>query len=161
MSCAVALEGFYISGRYIAKELTILFEPDNYQHFMFNNPDNLTYSGNDYSTVKYTQRLNGLSPANDCFLPYSIIGLILDKIQNYRIHTAGNQSKDFLSSYLPHSEVIDICQLYNFKYPLHLPPAPCFRQHPSRYCSLAKAIAIKSTADEIHQELLQWLERAQ
>ena len=58
MACIIALEGFYISGRYIVKELILLFTIDNHQHFMFNNPDNLIISENDFNTVRYAQRLN-------------------------------------------------------------------------------------------------------
>ena len=39
--CVVTVEGFYVSGRYVAKELTILFDENNYQHFMFNCPKKL------------------------------------------------------------------------------------------------------------------------
>ena len=38
MSCIVAMEGFYVSGKYVAKELTIMFDENNYQHFMFDQP---------------------------------------------------------------------------------------------------------------------------
>ena len=147
MSCVVGIEGFYVSGQYIVKELTFLFSKDSYQHFMFNTPRNLFISKKDKRTVSYTEKLNGLELTNDCFLPYELIEHILEKIGNLRIYTAGNQAKIFLRKRLPYTLVIDICQKYNFTYPRHLPPASCFKPHPSRYCSLAKAFAIKKSLD--------------
>ena len=139
MDCVVAVEGYYVSGQYIAKELTILFDEGNYQHFMFNRPNNLVLTDKDEQTVEYTQKLNGLRFADDSFLPYNVIEGILSYIQNYYIQTAGFHSKRFLKSYLPNTEVVDLCDAFNFKYPPNLQAAPCFVQHPPRYCSLSKA----------------------
>ena len=147
MSCVVGIEGFYVSGQYIAKELTLLFPKDSYQHFMFNTPKNLFVSNKDKITVRYTEKLNGLALTNDCFLPYNLIEHILDRIGHFRIYTAGNQAQNFLQKHLPYSNVIDICHEYNFTYPRHLPPVPCFKRHPTRYCSLAKALAINKSVD--------------
>ncbi len=148
MVCAVALEGFYMSRQYIVKEMTIYFDEDNYQHFMFNNPDHIEPSSYIFDrTVKHAQRLNGLSPGNDYFLPYSAIGQILAKIENDIIYTAGSQAKEVLRSYLEDTEIVDICHEFHFKYPQELPPVPCFKRHPPRYCSLAKSIIIKNTID--------------
>ena len=150
MSCIATVEGFFVSGEYVAKELTILFSVTDYQHFMFDCPVSLILSPRDQCTTRYAQNLNGLVLSDNCFLPYNIIGYILSKIQNYRIYTAGNQAKGLLTSYLPKTEVIDICQMYNFKYPLDLQDTPCFVRHPSRYCSLSKAFTLK-TAIQILQ----------
>lgn len=158
MDCAVAFEGFYVSRQYIVKEMTIYFDKDNYQHFMFNNPDHLEFSTVPSHvfdrTVKYAQRLNGLSPGNDYFLPYSVIGTIVAKIKNNKIYTAGNQATKVLRRYLVDAEIVDICDAFHFKYPRELPPVPCFKRHPPRYCSLAKSIIIKNTVDKMCQDLL-------
>ena len=139
MNCVVAVEGYYVSGRYVAKELTILFDENNYQHFMFNCPKNLVLTNKDKKTVEHTEELNGLKFKNNSFLPYSNIEVILSFIKDYYIQTAGFQAKSFLKSYLPHTEVEDLCNKFDFKYPKTLQRTPCFVQHPPRYCTLSKA----------------------
>ena len=62
--CVVAVEGFYVSGQYVAKELTILFDENNYQHFMFNSPKNLVLSNKDIKTVKNMNDLNYINLIN-------------------------------------------------------------------------------------------------
>ena len=144
MSCVVAIEGFQLSQQFVVKELTILFNTNKYQHFHFNCPVDLLITPRDWNTIRYNQNHSGLNMLDDSYLPYEVIGYILSKISNLRIFTAGNQSKKFISDYLPTSEVIDICQVYGFKYPLILENSPCFINHPSRYCTLSKAKALKS-----------------
>ena len=142
--CVVTVDGFYVCGRYVAKELTILFDENNYQHFMFNCPKNLVLSNKDVKTVEFAKRLNGLELENNSFLPYSTIECILSFIKDCYIQTAGFQAKSFLESYLPKTEVKDLCIEFGFKYPKTLQQAPCFVQHPSRYCTLSKARTIYS-----------------
>ena len=137
MTCVVAIEGFQVSQQFVVKELTILFDSNRYQHFHFNSPSNLILSIRDQSTIRYNQNHSGLKLIDDSYLPYEVIGYILSKIINLRIYTAGNQATSFLSSYLPKSEIIDLC--YNFKYPLILQESSCFIPHSPRYCSLSKA----------------------
>ena len=140
--CVVTVEGYYVSGRYVAKELTILFDENNYQHFMFNCPKNLVLSNKDMKTVEFTEQLNGLKFKNNSFLPYSTIEYILSYIKDCYIQTAGFHAKSFLKSYLPETEIEDLCYKFGFKYPKNLQQAPCFVQHPSRYCTLSKARTI-------------------
>ena len=144
MSCVVALEGFPISQQFVVKEMTILFDFNEYQHFHFNTPVNLIIGPRDWNTIRYNQDHNGLMLRNDSFLPYEVIGYILSQLAHYRIYTAGNQPKSFLSQYIPNTDIVDICEEYSFKYPLILQDASCFISHPSRYCSLSKAKTLKS-----------------
>lgn len=144
MSCVVALEGFQISSQFVVKELTILFDNSKYQHFHFNCPIDLIIAPRDWNTIRYHQNNNGLDLTDDSYLPYGVIGYILGKISNQRIFTAGTQAAKFISDYLPTSEVIDICEVYKFKYPLILERSDCYFNHPSRYCSLSKAKTLKT-----------------
>ena len=150
MSCVVAIEGFQLSQQFVVKEMTILFDANQYQHFHFNCPVDLIIAPRDWSTIRYNHRHNGLTLTNDSFLPYEVIGYILSQIINLRIYTAGNQAKDFLLKYLPKSDIVDICKAYNFRYPLNLQESNCFIPHPSRYCSLSKAKTLKA-ATQIFQ----------
>ena len=143
MSCVVAIEGFQVSQQFVVKEMTILFDANRYQHFHFDSPSNLIIAPRDWNTLRYTQNHSGLNLEDDSFLPYGVIGYILSKIIDLRIYTAGNQSKTFLSNYLPKSDIVDTCQEYNFKYPLVLQDSPCFVPHSSRYCTLSKAKTLK------------------
>ena len=144
MSCVVTLEGFQLSAQFVVKELTILFDNNKYQHFHFNCPIDLIIAPRDWNTIRYHKNNNGLDLADDSYLPYGVVGYILEKISNLKVFTAGNQAKKFLSDYLPATEVIDICQAYGFKYPLILESSTCFFNHPSRYCTLSKAKAVKA-----------------
>ena len=143
MSCVVAIEGFQISQQFVCKEMTILFDSNRYQHFHFDCPANLIIAPRDWNTIRYNQNHSGLNISDDSFLPYGVIGYILSKIIDLRIYTAGHQTKTFLSSFLPSSDIVDVCQEYNFKYPLTLQDSPCFIPHTSRYCSLSKAKTLK------------------
>ena len=144
MSCVVAIEGFQVSQGYVVKEMTILFDSNQYQHFHFNCPIDLIIAPRDWNAIRWGQNHHGLVLQDDSFLPYEIIGYILSKIINLRIYTAGNQAKTVLSQYLPKSDMVDICQQYNFRYPMILQESPCFVLHPSRYCTLSKAKTIKA-----------------
>ena len=144
MSCVLTIEGFQLSQQFVVKELTILFSTDKYQHFHFNCPVNMMITPRDWSTIRYNQNYSGLDLIDDSFLPYDVIRYILNKISKMRIFTAGNQAKKFLMDYLPNSEIVDICQIYGFKYPLILEKSPCFISHSSRYCSLSKAKTVKA-----------------
>lgn len=142
-SCIVTVEGFQVSNDYIVKELTVMFDSDNYQHFFFDCPPGLIIGPSDERTIRYTENLNGLRLENDSYIPYSIIGYILGKLDKYVVYTAGNQAATFLSRYLPQTMILDACQEFNFKYPLELQQMPCFYRHSSRYCSLSKAVTLK------------------
>ena len=144
MSCVVALEGFPLTQQFVIKELTIIFEGEDYQHFQFNCPTGLLFSPKDWGTIRYTQRFNGLALVDDSFLPYEVIGYILNQIKDLRIYTAGHQAKNCLQQYLPNTEVIDMCKHFGFKYPLVLQESNCFVTHCSRYCSLSKARTLKA-----------------
>ena len=109
MSCVVAIEGFQLSQQFVVKELTVLFNSNRYQHFHFDCPVNLLISPRDWNTIRYNQNHNGLEMADDSYLPYEVVGYIVNKLSNLRIFTAGNQAKKFLADFLPTSEVIDIC----------------------------------------------------
>ena len=144
MSCVVTIEGFQLLQQFVVKELTILFSTDKYQHFHFNCPVNMMITPRDWSTIRYNQHYSGLDLIDDSYLPYDVIRYILNKVSKIRIFTAGNQAKKFLTDYLPNSEIIDICKVYGFKYPLILENSPCFINHSSRYCSLSKAKTVKA-----------------
>ena len=150
MSCFVAIEGFQVSGRYIIKEMTVLFDSNCYQHFHFNSPIDLIIGPRDWNTIRWQQNHSGLILQDDSYLPYEIIGYILSKLLYIRVYTAGNQTKNALSYYMPKADIVDICQEWNFKYPSVLEDAPCFLKHCARYCSLSKARTIR-TAVHIFQ----------
>ena len=142
----VVFEGFQAQPSFIAKEMTVVpyDYSANYQHFMFNPPENLILSPRDQRSVAYCENLNGLTLTDDCYLPYEMIGYILAKLSNSTIYTAGHQARDLLKYYLPYTTVIDVCSNYGFKYPLQLESVKCFKQHSARYCSLSKAFTLKA-----------------
>ena len=150
MSCVIALEGFQVSHRFVIKELTIMFETDCYQHFQFNCPVDLIIGNRDWNTIRWHQNKCGLILQDDRFLPYEVISYILRHVEHLQIFCAGHHAKQALSFYLPSTDIVDVCQEYNFKYPLTLQTSPCFIPHNPRYCSLSKARTIR-TAVQIYQ----------
>ena len=93
MSCVVAIEGFQLSHQYVVKELTILFNTNKYQHFHFNCPIDLIIAPRDWNTIRYNRDHSGLDLVDDSYLPYGVIGYIMNRISDLRIFTAGNQAK--------------------------------------------------------------------
>ena len=143
MSCIVTAEGFFVSRDYVIKELTLLFSLSDFQHFMFDPPVNIIIAPSDRATIRYTERLNGLRLTDSSFLPYEVIGYILEKVAHLKIYTAGQQVTDALKRYLPRTQIIDVCKDYGFRYPLDMMRMNCFKSHPARYCSYSKAVALK------------------
>ena len=144
MSCVVAIEGFRLSHQFVVKEMTILFEGEDFQHFHFNCPADLIIPPRDWNTIRYMQKLNGLDLIDDSYVPYEVVGYILSRICHLKIFTAGHYAMQFLTSKLPSTNVVDMCQAYNFKYPLTLEDSHCFIKHPSRYCTLSKAKTLRT-----------------
>ena len=141
----IALEGFTLPSGFIVKELTILSDNLKYQHFHFNKPKDFYPTAGDLRTIKYTSEvLSQLYFDDDSLLPYSTINDILKQMSSHKIYVAGHTAHKFITTYLPTTEVINLCKEYKFKYPLILPSVECFKQHTPRYCSLAKAKRIKS-----------------
>ena len=145
-SMILTLEGFTIPSEYIIKELTVINDKnDEYQHFHFNAPKDFQPTPSDLYTINYTTKhLNQLSLSDDSLLPYTAINAILQNLEKHTIYVAGHSAHKFIKSHLPLSNIIDITSTLDFKYPLILRPAGCFKTHRPRYCSLAKAWCIKN-----------------
>ena len=140
----LTLEGFTLPSGYIIKELTVLNDDDEYQHFHFSAPKNFRPTPSDLYTIDYTTKhLNQLSLSDDSLLPYATIDVILQNIVNNTIYVAGHSAYNFIKSRLPLSNIVNICTALNFKYPATLESANCFKTHRARYCALAKARCIK------------------
>ena len=140
----LALEGFTLPSEYIIKELTVIIDDDNYQHFHFASPPNFHPTFEELQTINFaTKNVNGLYLSDDSLLPYSTINDILQKIAHHTIYVVGHSTYNFIKSKLPMTNIIDICVQYNFKYPKKLPKSNCFKSHNPRYCSLSKCIYIK------------------
>lgn len=141
----VALEGFTLPSRYIAKEMTIMYDNNHHQHFQFSAPLNFNPTPADQQTIKYaTERLNQLFLYDDNLLPYNTLDLILQQLVSHTIYVNGSCAYNFLKSKLPFTNIIDIGVAYNFQYPKTLPASTiCFKQHNPRYCSASKTLCIK------------------
>ena len=95
MSCVVAIEGFQPAQQFVVKELTILLNTNKYQHFHFNCPVDLLIAPRDWHTFRYDQNHSGLDMVDGSYLPYEVIGYILNKLSNLPIFKAGNQARKF------------------------------------------------------------------
>ena len=151
-SMILTLEGFTLPSKYIIKELTVISDSGDYQHFHFKTPLGFKPSAIDSRTIKFASTyLHQLSLDDQSLLPYSTIDTILEAVASHVLFVAGNSAYDFVTTKLPFTKVIDICAKYNFTYPKELPPINCFKRHRYRYCSLAKADCIKSFMSSIVQ----------
>ena len=149
----IALEGFTLPSGFIAKELTILDDNLTYQHFHFTKPEDFHPTAQDLRTIKYTSEvLSQLYLDDNSLLPYSTINTILRQMSSHKIYVAGHTAHKFITTYLPTTEVIDLCKKYKFTYPLKLPYIECFKLHTPRYCSLAKAKYIYKFMEDYYME---------
>ena len=140
----LALEGFTLPSGYIIKELSVIFDDDNFQHFQFKAPPNFYPTTEEQRTIKFsTKYLNQLYLTDDSLLPYSTINEILKNLSFHTIYVAGHSAYNFIKAKLPMTHVIDICIKNNFKYPKQLSKSNCFKDHNPRYCSLSKCEYIK------------------
>ena len=145
----ITFEGYVLPGRYIIREMTIIFSEEHHQHFFFQLPLNLKLSSVDTKTIQYcVKNLNNFSLADFNVLPYSMVDVILSSLNGHKIYVAGSAAYNFAGLKMPKSTIIDICVDFNFKYSSELTTEICFKKHNPRYCSLAKARFIQKFLTE-------------
>ena len=138
----VGAEGYCLSTRFIVKELSILSDDDEFDHFILSKPVDYQCTPADSVTINYVSRyINSLS-FEDGDISYDILPTIIGKLKNHRIYCYGRITQKMLQSYLPTTTVIDIQEM-GYRMEKTLLPRSCGRNHPSRFCSLSKAYAIK------------------
>ena len=146
----LALEGYTLPTWYIIKEMTVIFENNNLQHFQFAAPTDFQPTGRDLYTIRFTTKyINEIAYSDNSLLLYPMIDCILQKLSSQTIYVAGHCAYQFLSTKLPTTRIIDVCTKHDFKYPKELPTANCFKQHRPRYCSMAKATYVKHFMDSL------------
>ena len=141
-SAFVAVEGFTLPERFIVKELTLMFENGEYNHFLFANPTDYVPTSYEETTIKYTTRnIHGLKYA-DGAIPYEKLEEVLSKLHNCDVYCYGLNTTNLIQKYIPYTPVTDIKNC-GFTMPATLPSAECGRFHNGRHCSLVKAQNIK------------------
>lgn len=137
----ISIEGYRLPSGFIVREMSVIFDNGNFQHFEFKCPTGYYPTMQDQDTIKYTTRyLNEIHYYDDGLLPYSVVDDILRSLANQTIYVGGHSTFNFITAKLPLTRVIDICKTFEFRYPkILLPSSKCFRQHNNRYCSAAKA----------------------
>ena len=154
MNAYVGIEGFSTKSGFILKELCILYDGEEFDHYMFEKPS-WTLTGKDLETVRYAStQLNGLH-LYDGSIPYKEIDGILRGIRDYQIYTFSGLAVKTLRTYLPNTKKIKNIQDLGFEMPKHLPNSHCFRSHNVwdkqhyftshryRYCAKAKALEVR------------------
>lgn len=143
MNAYVGIEGFNIPSGYIIKELAIVYPNEEYDHYLFKNPNNFPLTEKDVKTIRHiTRYLNNLS-YTDGDIPYSSVSSVLQKLEDYAIFTYGSQAQRLLQGFLPTATITNT-QDVGHKLDQHLPDPSCFRIHNFRYCAKAKAIAMQT-----------------
>ena len=148
MDVYIGLEGFTLPTGYIVKEMSIIFPNREYSHYIFEKPNDVMLTAQDERTVRYaTRNLHNLNYA-DGDIPYSQLGLILSRLEDFTIYTYSIIASKLRQSHLPTTVVINT-QDQGHKLPKELPDSNCFRLHQNyRYCSKAKAIEIKDFVEK-------------
>ena len=101
----LALEGFMLPRGYIVKELTILFNNSDYQHFHFKSPPGFCPTTSDLKTIRYASaRLHQLPFDDQNVLPFSMVETILENIAPQTIFVAGSCAYNFVIKTLPLSD---------------------------------------------------------
>ena len=141
-SVYIAVEGFTLPGKFIVKELTLLFENEEFNHFIFEAPDNFTPSSKEKTTIRYTtNNIHGLK-YTDGFIPYSKLEEVISKLHNCDVYCYGINTVNLIQRFIPYTPVTNI-QNCGYTMPSTLPQFRCCRVHRARHCTLAKATAIK------------------
>ena len=135
------MDGYTLPSGYILKELCIMFQNGEFNHYLFSKPENMMLTEQDKRTIRFaTGRVNNLV-FEDGDVPYEHIN-ILEKQKDYHIYTYSEVAREELQKYLPTTSIEHVQNL-NFKMPANPPKANCFRNHNPRYCAKAKAIEVK------------------
>ena len=81
MLCAyIGVEGYVLKRMYIIKELTVLYENGNSDHYRFEPPTDLMLTPDEAKTVRFASKhLNGLS-YHDGSVSYTELKEIMDKL---------------------------------------------------------------------------------
>ena len=167
MSVYVGFEGFVLKRMYIIKEMTVLYESGNLDHYRFAAPTTVRLTTDEAKTVRYASRhLNGLS-YHDGEISYEEIYSILGKLAGLlinnvntnplpsrqditsifagcKIYVHGSAATNFILQHLPNSLIVNTAAINIL--PTELIRRDCGRDHPPRYCSMAKAFEIKKMA---------------
>ena len=139
----IAAEGFTLPGRFIVKEITLMFENGEYNHFLLEPPSDYFPTREEITTIKYTtNNIHGIN-YTDGTISYEKLTEILCKLHNCKVFCYGENTRSMLQSYIPFTPVVNIQQI-GYKIPSSLPPGLCGRNHLGRNCSFAKAIAVKN-----------------
>ena len=149
----VAVEGINFNRYfYVIRELSIIFSNGDVQHFHFRNPENMQLTEEEKITAAYSQHnLSGFGVTDNttCLLPNTSCRDILNGISHCRIYCAGEITKNVLRRYLPGTSIIDICEVFGFKYPVKAtnPNCPITHGKGYRYCSLFKVNCLRQRID--------------
>ena len=139
----IAFDGYTLPFKFIPKEMTVMFTNGEFNHYLFKAPIDLYLSEYDTQTIRYTMRhLNGLS-WHDGDVAVEYLPQILEKYRDYWIYTFSSVSSKVLEEMLPTSVIVNVQDL-GYSMPKSLPDPQCSRVHRPRYCSKAKAIAIRN-----------------
>ena len=139
----IGIEGFTLPNRFIVKELTILFDNHEFNHFLFEKPINFQATKEERVSIKQTTSNHHGLNFTDGTTPYEKLDAILYRLHNCRVYCYGEHTKNLLQNYLPLTPVFNIHDA-GFLMPETLPPSYCGRLHDGRTCSMSKALTVKS-----------------
>ena len=140
----VAVEGYSLPNGFVVKELTVIKNNSDVDHFIFMKPD-VVFTAAETKTIAWTTKyLNGLK-LTDGHIPYNTVPHIISQLSHSKIFCYGSLTTKFLRSIIPLGYIIDV-QLKGFSLPKNLKDSHlrCGRSHPIRFCAMAKANAIKN-----------------
>ena len=146
-SVVVTIEGVNLSEGYIVRELSIYYVgTKSTRHHHFNPPTNFHLNEDNRKTDAYTRKkLGGLGvftviPGGK---PYEESAAIVTELGAYKIICAGEITRKWLRTILPHGNIVDIQETTKFVYPKELVSTWCGYFHANfRYCSYGKLLTL-------------------
>ena len=148
-SAFVGVEGFTLPGRFIVKELTLLFTNGEFNHTLFAPPLDFHPTNEDLSTIKYTTNtIHGLT-FTEGDMPHIKLQDVLGRLEDCKVLCYGEHTRKLIQNYIPFNPVVDV-QRTGFVMPKQLPPNDCGRNHPGRNCSMSKAQAVKTFYENLN-----------
>ena len=142
LSVYVGVEGFTLPGRFIVKELTLMFSNGEFNHTLFEAPKDYCATTEDLVTIKYTTNfIHGLS-FKEGDMPYIKLTDFIGRLDNCKVFCYGDNTRRLIQSFIPFTPVVDI-RLDGYVMPTVLPSSNCGRNHAGRNCSMSKTFAVK------------------
>ena len=142
-SVFVGVEGFTLPNQFIAKEVTILLENNEFTNVLLAPPLGYYPTIEEIRSILYTTRnLHGI-PYTEGDMPYAKLNDLFSRLRHHTVYCYGEHTRKLVQCHIPFTPVINI-EHEGFEIADKLRASCCGRSHSGRHCSFSKAIAVKN-----------------